>query len=239
VIRLLRPWLVPCRISVRGALRAQWRLRPLWLLLGWLAPLLLALTMIGYWQMSFTREHARLVQRSDALQQQNEQLKERLARAEAQAMVAGEQARQLQAELAQQQRETEPLRERLSLLEEILLKRRGKGTHVLSASASWQNSQLQIRIILVKSGNYPREVRGKITILAPDPQGTALPVGPAVDYRMKTHAILHPSFHWTHDWRPRQLFVSLQNEYGRELERITVWIGGKHDHTLSTVAPTD
>lgn len=237
--RLLRAWLAPCRIIIHGDLGGHWRTRPVWLLLGWLAPWLIALALLGYWQTSFTRMHTRIVQHNEQLAQRNAQLNKQIARAEARAMVAEAESKQLRDTVQQQQRELIPLRERLSLLETILLKRRGKGTHLLSASANWQGKQLVIRVVLVKSGNYPREVSGKVVLLAPTPKGDMLSLPPVLDFRMETHAILHHAYAWQQPWRPKQLFAILKNAHGHELERITIWIGGKDDQALSTMAPAN
>jgi len=229
----LRAWLQPCRFSIEGHIKRQFSMRPLWLPLGILTLCLL----VALITLQTTARHdqvERLERQHYQLQRENEQLKTRLAQAEAQLMLRNEQIKQQQQLLNQQEQNTEPLRKRLSLLESILLKRRDKGTHILTASASWQGKHLQLNIVLVKGGNYPREVEGSVEVLAPQADGTPVTLHLVrehdhLKYRMKTHALLQPTIDWAYDWRPNQLFLILKNSRNHEIERITVWVGGKHD----------
>jgi len=229
----LQAWLQPCRFSIEGHIKRQFSLRPLWLLAG----MLMLCLLVVFITLQTTTRHGqveRLERQHYQLLRDNEQLKSHLAEAEAKLMLRDEQLKQQQQLLSRQEQEMIPLRKRLSLLESILLKRRDKGTHILTASASWQGQQLQLNIVLVKGGNYPREVEGNVEVLAPQPDGKPVLLHFAnnrdhLKYRMKTHALLQQTLNWPYDWRPDQLFMVLKNSHRHEIERITVWVGGNHD----------
>ena len=231
----LQAWLKPCRFSIEahGNIKRQFSLSPLWLPAGIIC--LCLLVALVTWQTTVSHgKIERLERRNYQLLHDNEQLRSRLAKAEAERMLREEQLKQQQRLLSRQKQEIIPLRKRLSLLESILLKRRDKGTHILTASAGWKGKRLQLNIVLVKGGNYPREVEGTIEVLAPKPEGAPVRLPLANDrerlkYRMKTHALLEQTLDWPYDWRPNQLFLILNDRHDREIERITVWLGGNHD----------
>ncbi|RMG92039.1 MAG: hypothetical protein D6703_02855 [Zetaproteobacteria bacterium] len=168
------------------------------------------------------RENARLSWKVD-------QLKKRVADAESKLTLQTEQLRQQKKEIATREQEMQPLKKRLSMLESILAKRREKGIHLLAGSSQWVDDGLELNLVLVKGGNYPREIDGHIEVLAlrPDDMVEALRFKDnrkAITFRIRTHALVHEVIPWQKSWRPKQLVIVLRDHHERELARMSIWV---------------
>ncbi len=176
------------------------------------------------------------VEKQERLERENtrllwniEQLKKRVADAESKLALQIEQLRQQKGEIAARERELQSLKRRLSMLESILLKRREQGVHLLAGSCRWLGPELELSLVLVKGGNYPREIDGSIEVLALRPddmvetvtfsQGREL-----LPFRIRTHALVHEMIPWQKGWRPEQLVVVLRDRDRRELARMSIWV---------------
>ena len=159
-----------------------------------------------------------------ALQARIDMLKHALADAEARLQLQQETNRAQQQALHALQRELQGTQQRLDMLEDILRTRRKPGVHILHAQAQWQQDALQLHLVIVKGGNYPRTIEGDIAIFAThDESSIAIPFDTGrqtLPYRLKNHMILDERIPWTMPWRPDHITVVLRDQRGKERARV-------------------
>ncbi|MDX8401708.1 MAG: hypothetical protein R8K47_03650 [Mariprofundaceae bacterium] len=204
-------------------------LRPARWLAGLLA-LFLAGLLAGAWLA--TGEDQRAEATIAHLKQQADRLKQALAGAEAELDVAHSEQASLHEELAKARARIAELDARLRMFDSILAARKQPGAHVLKPRARWdENGRIIVELILVKGGNYPRSMAGKLRFLAVDTDGEPIPLrledgSDALSWLVKTHTFLRTAIDWHESWRPERITLVLADRREREIERTTISIGG-------------
>lgn len=200
----------------------------------WLAGLLVSaglLVGMGYW-LGATRDD-RASQMIAQLKKEMAELSDLLAEARAEAELARGAQTAMEQTLAKEKARADRLQRRVLLFESILSERSKPGVHLLAGQAHWAGEQaIQVELVLVKGGNYPRTATGSIHFQATDPEGNAVELLPegATDplrYRLQSHTFVQTTLIWRQDWRPRELSVVLTSPSGRELARENLSIGSE------------
>jgi len=156
-----------------------------------------------------------------------------LAERQAELSLRSAQIKSLRKELDREQARAERLQNRLQLYTSILDARKTTGVHILSVHAFWnRDSSIDYAVTLVKGGNYPRRVEGRIRMIVLDDTGRkhVLHAGDkSIDlpYRMETHTFLHGSCAWKQNWRPTRFLLLRIDRKGRVRERKEVRIQGE------------
>lgn len=171
------------------------------------------------------------------LQQQNQDQRDRLAAGEGELAVAREQIAGLKDELLTGQQQIEDLRQAKTVYESILEARKSAGVRILRASASLGEAdtvgsrQLSYSILLVKGGNYPRSVSGRVHLEAFGSDGQKADLildgkNSDLSYSMDTHIFLEGSVIWQQDWLPVRLQIIRMNYQGAERDQMEIDIQG-------------
>ncbi len=198
----------------------------------WLAALLLLLAAsaaAGAW-LSTPGSERRAKATITHLTQETARLKKALAEAEAELDISRNEQDSLKRELGKANARIEKLEARVRMFDAILAARKQPGIHLLQPRARWQGeNRIEIDMILVKGGNYPRAMAGKLRFLAegPDGKAIALPLengADALSWLVKNHTFLHAAIPWTQPWRPARLTAVL-TRHQREIAREIIDIG--------------
>lgn len=169
------------------------------------------------------------------LQRQYDDVRDRLAEAEALNNMKDQQIDAFEAQIKEHSVESESLRQRLRMLESILKARKGNGVQLLQGSALLANGQITYHLVLVKGGNYPRYASGYCNFIVQTPEGEnrTIQVSEETDrlpYRMESHNFLDGSLPWSESWQPDILEVVLFDYKGREISRSKILIEGENIH---------
>ncbi|MDQ6971630.1 MAG: hypothetical protein Q9M30_03190 [Mariprofundaceae bacterium] len=172
------------------------------------------------------------------LQQQNHDLRDRLATLKGEISLSTEQVAGLKNELLAAQQTNEELNQAKTIYQSILEARKTSGVRILRASARIEangnpaeGKQLRYSIVLVKGGNYPRSVTGSLLISAigADGQTKALNLGKdhkGLPYHMETHVFLEGSVVWKEEWSPAKLHIIRLNYQGAKRDQMDVSLAG-------------
>ncbi len=166
------------------------------------------------------------------LQRTNQDFTEKLAEAQGEISLRDAQINSLKAELKNARTRAESMQQRIQTYVSILEARKAVGVRILRAGASWKApNELGYDITLVKGGNYPRQVSGKLRMVAHDSAGHRLTLQlggevPELPYRMESHTFLRGIYPWNADWRPDHLLIIRLNQRGRERDQIDIEIRG-------------
>ena len=186
------------------------------------------------------KQGADLSARYYQLQQENHELRGKLATGEGELAVARGQIDGLKNELLTSQQQNEDLRQSKAIFESILEARKSNGVHILRAEARMQDggrekgeSKLDYTIVLVKGGNYPRSVSGSVRIVAYGAQNQKQTLqlnakSTNLHYSMDTHVFLEGSVIWKQDWKPVKLEVTRMNSRGAERDQMEVDLEGNN-----------
>ncbi len=164
------------------------------------------------------------------LSQENASLKRKLAETEAELDISRNEQAALKKELGKANARIEKLEARVRMFDAILAARKQPGLHLLQPRARWRGEdRIEIDMILVKGGNYPRAMAGKLRFLAegPDGKAIALPLensADALSWMVKDHTFLRAAISWKQAWRPDRLTAVL-TRHQREIARETINIG--------------
>lgn len=164
------------------------------------------------------------------LKQSSNDVNTKLAETEGELSLKTAQISALKTEMKKTEQHTDALMRRIRTYESILKAQKSGGIRILRATARWNDSALLIYdIVVVKSGNFPRNVSGSLRLVAHSNNGrkATLHLGkkaPELPYHMKTHTFLHGSYAWDHDWRPDYLLIIHLDRKGEVRERIKIEI---------------
>ena len=164
-------------------------------------------------------------------------LKRELAAWQAKAEVKQRATEAMQREIARLEGEIADLQAKLTLYERILDARKGKGVEIVDLSAEPVGASWRWRAILVKGGNYPRWVRGRLEIAARDADGvwqTITPEG-GLRFKMETHTVLAGEWTPPADKEPVALRALARDPLGRVIAEARKTIGGE-DHVRQAEA---
>ncbi len=158
-------------------------------------------------------------------------LERELARWQAKAELAGKKAQALERELARMQGEMSGLRDRLAMYARILEARKGKGVQIVGLAAEPLGGTWRWRAILVKGGNYPRWVAGRLEVDAGDGRGHWLAMTPedGLRYQMEGHTVLAGEWTPPAGFRPVALRAIARDRLGRIVAEARETIGGEGD----------
>ncbi|MDX8392632.1 MAG: DUF6776 family protein [Mariprofundaceae bacterium] len=161
------------------------------------------------------------------LQQQNQGLRDQAAGLQGEFALAREEINGLKNELITGQQDKAALQQRLNIYESILEARKSGGVRILRATAGKKDDVLSYRLVLVKGGNYPRNVRGSVRINALGNKGQKqlLKLGKKtaeLPYKMDTHVFLNGSVAWQASWQPEELQITRLNYKGAERDKMTI-----------------
>jgi hypothetical protein len=145
------------------------------------------------------------------------------------------------AQIAQYEKDSKTMRakiadqsKRIGVYDSILEAMKQAGVQLVNATAQWRNSQtLAYSFIVVKGGNYPRNVVGYFKCYATNPTDGSLVALPwyngqeNLPYQMENHAFLDGQMPWKEAWRPTTLLLIRYDPQGREKGRYTVAIQGE------------
>ncbi len=227
--RLLRPFQVTILDPHGGRKARTHRIRPLTVLLLLLLPPLVAVALT-----------LRIIPHSPSmaagyyrLQHVKRDLERKLAEQQAELSLRKAQLQSLRKELAAAQAREESLHQRLQTYTSILEARKSTGVHILSARASWNHGRIEYAITMVKGGNFPRRVKGKLRLTALDDRGhNRILHEPGktaeLPYEMETHTFLHGTCTWDQDWRPTRLLLQRLDRQGRTRDRMEIRIQGEN-----------
>jgi len=174
------------------------------------------------------------------LQQQNQSMQSMIATLKAESALSKEQNDGLKNELLAGQQDREALQQRLNIYASILEARKSGGVRILRATARMQDkSTLNYSLVLVKGGNYPRNVSGSVRIVALGNNGEKqlLQLGKnaaELPYKMDTHIFLEGSTAWQAAWQPARLLITRLNYQGAERDKVEIKLNG--DATENHVA---
>ncbi|HKJ83393.1 MAG TPA: hypothetical protein VJ961_05150 [Mariprofundaceae bacterium] len=233
--RLLQGLVLPRQIMVVDPLSGQRvrRFQVRWItLLAVMIALLSGAALLGYrLTVPHTTNDALLPQYLQ-LQRAHKKVQNRLAETEAALELKNKQFDALEKTLDDQRGRLEQLKQRITMYDSILDARRAGKTRILQAKAAWQDKNvLTYDIVLVKGGNYPRYVHGKLRLYVSDGAGhkQLLHLGhkaPELPYKMETHTFLHGSIQWKEDWRPDHMQIIRIDRHGSEGDQTEIAIQG-------------
>jgi len=164
------------------------------------------------------------------LQQSSHDVNVKLAETEGELSLRNAQINALKTELKKAEQQTDTLTQRVRSFESILEAQKSGGIRILRAKAYWDGpAHLTYDIVVVKSGNFPRRVSGRLRLIARSHDGkeATLYLGkkiPELSYHMKTHTFLHGSYAWDQDWRPENLLIIHLSRKGKVRDQTEITI---------------
>ncbi len=216
-----------------GGPARRFRISPRALLLFMLA--LIAAGATAGWLAAGQRARPPMAPAHPEWKQQLQQAHNRLAEADAELRIRNARIAALNQELQQSKRQIDTLSHRIRIYESILEARKTAGVRILRAHARWAASDaIAYDIVLVKGGNYPRRVSGRLRLvaLAGDGRKKVVPLSdgePELPYRLETHTFLHGRIPWTETWRPARLRVIRLNRKGEPRDQVDIRIEEEPD----------
>ena len=162
------------------------------------------------------------------LQQQNHQLTDKLAEADARLALSKGQIDGMKQETVHLRAQNSTMRTRLDMFDDILASRKVHGVHFLRPVAMWNNDHsITYQLILVKGENYPRWIKGHLAFTSLDSSGKAMALkttrgktGHKVE--MTTHQFIEGKLACQDTWQPTTLRITLINHLGRSKGRIEI-----------------
>lgn len=207
------------------------QVRPIYLILIFLGTFLIAF-LLGF-RLTPSNHGPSLLPQHIQLQRQYDQLRSELAEISALNDLKEQQMKSMKQELLVQQSDNNELHQRLRMFESILEARKANGLQLLHADATWQNGEsFEYNLTLVKGGNYPRYISGKIQITAQSPETETIEVKlnnqqTELPFRIETHTFLRGSAKWEHEWKPDKIRLTVFDHRGKQLLQTEITLEGR------------
>jgi len=201
-----------------------------WPLLQILALMLLAI-LASAWisRATYTAPNlSRLNQQITGLKQAIRQAAIKANEDEALLAIRDSQIETMKRELREQQSKIAAMRQRLALFEDVLAERKVTGIHFLRPEATWLQGAIHYRLVIVKGGNRPRWVNGKLQFELRDDHGHTLTLEPMKrkksGYRieMQEQTFIEGELPWHQTWRPNRITIRLVSRDRRSRGEITI-----------------
>lgn len=216
--------------SYGGKQTRNLKVRPIYIILIFLGTFLIAF-LLGF-RLTPSSHVQSLVPQHIQLQRQYDQLRSELAEISALNDLKEQQLESMKQELLTQQSSYNELTHRLRMFENILEARKANGLQLLHADATWKDGEsFQYNLTLVKGGNYPRYISGKIQMTAQSPAAETIEIElnnqqTELPFRIETHTFLHGIAKWEQEWRPNKILVTIINHRGKQLLQTEISLEG-------------
>ena len=175
--------------------------------------------------------------RLSQLEQEKNDLLTQSAEKDAQLALHSDEIDSLKQELDSLRQTVATTKNKLALLDNILNKRKEQGISIVNAKTRWlDGNRIGFKLVLVKGGNYPRQVSGFVVLAVTNLAGEVIqltsPDQPdGLPYEMDDHTVVQGAVDWKQDWKPEQLTIIVMNNRNREVTRKDVAIERISDAT--------
>lgn len=176
------------------------------------------------WYLAMQQRPAGIVYNYGSSDTQNQASLQQATEAEAMLLLKDEEIASLEKTLKDQQREAAGLNKQVHMYESILEARKLKGVTILESRGKKQDAQLNVHLVLVKGGNYPRVIHGSIRIEALDKEGKPVLLSDekqrtTLPFTMETHTFFDTTVTRPADIQEDSLECVVLGKRGNELTR--------------------